>query len=195
MLIEDIPPDRWTVELRDQAPVYVWAWGYAHQGDHYSLWNLVQLETGEQAPDGAVVSVSTPGYPSQIQLSVARFRVDQVRLEEGDEDWPAIYNGEPPDDAPDLTIRVLSGPPSRWTVELATGIMVDVWAERFTRVDGQYIFTNRVELLGEATWSPDMVVIGDASTRDSPKELAVAAFREDQVRACSEKRPPAVETP
>jgi hypothetical protein len=200
-------PLPWTVELRNGAPVHAWGDALGREGDHYTLSTLIDLEYGEEPPDDALVEGENFDRSVMI-LAVTRFPKACVRLSEGAEGSEMIYNAGPadhrwrflrhfwwlqawidrlrpqrlPDDDVDPAIRIVGGPPRRWTVELVDGTPVDVWAQWLRRDDKYSTFTNLVELEGPTTPPEDVLVFGDPTSSPYRVEYAVARFRTDQLR-------------
>jgi hypothetical protein len=67
------------------------------------------------------------------------------------------------------------GPPSRWTVELVDGTVVEVWADGYSREGEHWTFSSLFDLDGEEL-PAEALVIGETPSNLERVLVAVARF-------------------
>ncbi|MGW2349030.1 hypothetical protein [Actinacidiphila glaucinigra] len=70
-------------------------------------------------------------------------------------------------------MEFVGGPPSRWHVELVTGQAMELWADGYSHVRGEYVFSNLVRLSVRDQAHADVT----ARTPADPERVMVAVAR------------------
>lgn len=79
-------------------------------------------------------------------------------------------------------MRFAAGPPSRWTVELLDGSIVDVWADGYARDGDDFTFSSLIDLDDDEELPSDALVVGETPSDPRRFILASAIFPKAAVR-------------